>query len=153
MSSYTLFLHLPSDDRMRAHPCCNHTMSRIRFRWRRIMKMTSVTPWILGYKKFFSLYSKFRSYSFLSSLYFPYIKTKENYFVIYWRKPSEVSPRGTLTVAFMSLHNVSMCEKCLKPVNIPCRSFRKIFIFFKYFFIFRNSKSIYWRYLKHFQKF
>jgi hypothetical protein len=30
----------------------------------------NVTPWILGYKKLFALYSKFRCYSFLFSLYF-----------------------------------------------------------------------------------
>jgi hypothetical protein len=47
----------------------------------------------------------------------------ENYFVLYWRKPSEVSPRGAFVVAFMALHSVSMCEKCLKPVNISCISF------------------------------
>jgi uncharacterized metal-binding protein YceD (DUF177 family) len=48
----------------------------------------------------------------------------ENYFVIYWRKPSEMSPGGVLVGAFMSLQSVSKCERCLKHVNIPCRSFR-----------------------------
>jgi hypothetical protein len=48
----------------------------------------------------------------------------ENYFVLYWLKPTEVKPRGALVVAFIPLHSVSMCEKCLKPVNMPCKNFR-----------------------------
>jgi hypothetical protein len=65
---------------------------------------------------------KAKSDSTLLSFSFFYIKV--SYFVVYWRKPSEVNPRGTLVVAFMSLHSVSMCEKCLKHVNMSCRSFR-----------------------------
>jgi hypothetical protein len=48
----------------------------------------------------------------------------ENYFVLYWHKPSEVSPRSALVVAFMPLHGVSKCKMCLKHVNIPYRRFR-----------------------------
>jgi hypothetical protein len=35
-----------------------------------------------------------------------------------------VSPRSVLVVAFMLLHSVSKCKKCLKHVNMPCRSFQ-----------------------------
>jgi hypothetical protein len=49
---------------------------------------------------------------------------KENYVVLYWRKPGEVSPRGNLVVAFMPLHGVSKCKMCLKHVNISYRSSR-----------------------------
>jgi hypothetical protein len=48
----------------------------------------------------------------------------ENYFVLYWRKPSGMSPRGNLVVAFMSLHGVSKCKMCLKHVNISYGSVR-----------------------------
>jgi hypothetical protein len=48
----------------------------------------------------------------------------ENYFVLYWRKPGEMSPRGNLVVAFMPLHGVSKCKMCLKHVNISYRSSR-----------------------------
>jgi hypothetical protein len=34
-----------------------------------------------------------------------------------------VSPRSVMVVVFMLLHSVSKCKKCLKYVNISCRSF------------------------------
>jgi hypothetical protein len=48
----------------------------------------------------------------------------ENYFVLYWHKPSGMSPRGALVVAFMPLHGVSKCKMCLKHVSISYRSSR-----------------------------
>jgi hypothetical protein len=42
----------------------------------------------------------------------------ENYFVLYWRKPTGMSPIGTLVVAFMPLHDVSKCKMCLKHISI-----------------------------------
>jgi hypothetical protein len=47
-----------------------------------------------------------------------------SYFVIYWHKPSEVSPKDALVVVFMLLESVSKSRRCLKHVNIRCRSFR-----------------------------
>jgi hypothetical protein len=57
-------------------------------------------------------------YSLSSSLSFFFFLRMENYFVLYQRKPSGMSPRGTLVVAFMPLHGVSKCKICLKHVNI-----------------------------------
>jgi hypothetical protein len=51
-----------------------------------------------------------------------------------------MSPRGTLVVAFMSLHGVSKCKMYLKHVNISYRSARQIFIFFGIFFYFTETK-------------
>jgi hypothetical protein len=51
-----------------------------------------------------------------------------------------VSPRGALVVVFMLLEIVSKCKRCLKHVNIPCRSFRYFFIFFQVFFYFLETK-------------
>jgi hypothetical protein len=51
-----------------------------------------------------------------------------------------VSPKCDLVVTSMLLHNVSKCKKCLKHVNIPCRSFREIFIYFLIFFYFPRTK-------------
>jgi hypothetical protein len=61
----------------------------------------------------------------LSFPYFSFLFTKimESYFVIYWRKPSEVSSSGALVVASMLLHSVSKCKRSLKDVKIPSRSF------------------------------
>jgi hypothetical protein len=42
-----------------------------------------------------------------------------------------MSPRDALVVAFMQLYSVSMCERCLKHVNIPCErdnNGRKVFL-------------------------
>jgi hypothetical protein len=53
----------------------------------------------------------------------------------------------------MSLHSVCKCKSCLKHVNIPRRSLRQFFMFFRVFFsIFSKPKSIYCRYLKTFSK-
>jgi hypothetical protein len=64
----------------------------------------------------------------------------ENYFVLYWHKPSGISPRCALVVAFMLLHGVSKCKKCLKHVSISYRSSPYIFIFFRIFFYFPETK-------------
>jgi hypothetical protein len=50
----------------------------------------------------------------------------ENYFVIYWHKPSEVSSRGVLIVTFMSLHSVYECKKVSNMSNV-LRMFLEIF--------------------------
>jgi hypothetical protein len=78
----------------------------------------------LEYKISFLIYTKFRCYPLFFLHCFLLSKIVENYFVIYWRKPSEVSPRGALVVTFMPLQNVSKCKRCLKHVNIPYRGFR-----------------------------
>jgi hypothetical protein len=72
----------------------------------------------------------------------------ESSVVIYWRKPSEVSPRDALVVAFMPLHSVSKCIRCFKHVYIPCRLMllHSVSCFSEYFSIFRKPKSIYLRY-------
>jgi hypothetical protein len=46
----------------------------------------------------------------------------ESYFIIYMCKPSEVSPRGAWIVAFIPLHSVFKCKRCLKHVSVPRRS-------------------------------
>jgi hypothetical protein len=74
----------------------------------------------------------------------------ENYLVLYWHKPSGISPTCALVVAFMQLHGVSKCKKYLKHVNISYEAFGKFSYFLEYFSIFRKPKSIYLRYLKMF---
>jgi hypothetical protein len=71
-----------------------------------------VTPKILGYKTFFALYSKFYvlPYLFFTFL-FPLLK-QYRVILIY----VGVSPRSVMVVAFMLLHSVSKCKKCLKHV-------------------------------------
>jgi hypothetical protein len=73
-----------------------------------------------------------------------------NNFVLYWRKPSGISPIGALVVAFMSLHGVSKCKKCLKHVSISYRGSRWIFIFFRIFFYFSENKIYLFEVLKMF---
>jgi hypothetical protein len=82
----------------------------------------SVTPWILGYKIFFALYSKFKCYPFFIHFSFPFIKTVKSYFGLFWFYIGE-SSRSVMIVAFMMLHSVSKGNKCLKLVNMSCRSF------------------------------
>jgi hypothetical protein len=72
----------------------------------------------------------------------------ENYFVLYWLKPSGMSPRGALVVAFMPLHGVSKFKKCLKHVTISYRSSRQIFIFFGIFFYSPETKIYLFEVLK-----
>jgi hypothetical protein len=86
--------------------------------------VVTVTPWIWGYKISFLISTKFRCYTLSSSLSFLFFLKRENYFVLYYRKPSGMSPRGTLVVSFMPLHGVSKCKMCLKHVNICYRSAR-----------------------------
>jgi hypothetical protein len=64
----------------------------------------------------------------------------ENYFVLFWHKPSGMSPRGTLVISFMSLHGVSKCKMCFKHVSLCYRSSRYIFVFFEIFFYFSETK-------------
>jgi hypothetical protein len=64
----------------------------------------------------------------------------ENYFVLFWRKPSGMSPRGTLVVAFMPLHGISKCKMYLKHVNISYRSTRQNFHIFPNIFYFTETK-------------
>jgi hypothetical protein len=45
-----------------------------------------------------------------------------------------------MNVAFVLLHNVSKCKKCLNHVNISCRSLPQNFIFFLIFFYFLKFK-------------
>jgi hypothetical protein len=71
----------------------------------------------------------------------------ENYFVLYWRKPSGMSPTGTLVVAFMSLHGVSKCNMCLKHVNIFIDAFGK-FSYFRNIFLFLETKIYLFKVLK-----
>jgi hypothetical protein len=47
-----------------------------------------------------------------------------------------VSSRSVIIVAFMLLHNVSKCNKCLNHVHISCRSLLQNFIFFWRFIYF-----------------
>jgi hypothetical protein len=63
-----------------------------------------------------------------------------------------MSPRSALVVAFLLLHSVSKCKKCLKQLIYLVEVSGKIFIFFEYFSISRESKYIYLRYLKTFSK-
>jgi hypothetical protein len=81
----------------------------------------------------------------------------ESYFIIYMCKPSGMSPRGALVVAFIPLHGVSKCKRCVKHVNISYRSSRKISYFWNIFYfpktkiylfevlknIFRNPKYVF----------
>jgi hypothetical protein len=63
------------------------------------------------------------------------------------------SPKSVVVVAFMPLHSVSKCNKCLKHVNISCRSFTINFHIFLNIFLFPQiKKSNYLRYLKIFFK-
>jgi hypothetical protein len=64
----------------------------------------------------------------------------ENYFVLYYHKPSGISPRGALVVPFMPLHHVSKCN--------PIEALDRFSYFLEYFSIFRKPKSIYLRYIK-----
>jgi hypothetical protein len=64
----------------------------------------------------------------------------ESYFIIYMCKPSGMSLRGALVVAFMPLHGVYKCKMCVKHVIISYRSFREILIFFRIFFYFPETK-------------
>jgi hypothetical protein len=59
-----------------------------------------------------------------------------------------MSPSGALVAAYILLHSVSKCKKCLKHVNIHYRSFDNFHIFS----IFREPKFIYLGYLKTFSK-
>jgi hypothetical protein len=74
----------------------------------------------------------------------------ENYFVLYWRKPNGISPRGALVVAFTPLHGISKWKMCLKQVSISYRSSRKIFIFFGIFVYFSKTKIYLFKVLKMF---
>jgi hypothetical protein len=67
----------------------------------------------------------------------------DRYFAIYWRKPSEVSPRAVLFVAFIPSQSVSKCKKCLKRVNIPCRSPNNFFIVSGFFFPFPEKQNLF----------
>jgi hypothetical protein len=68
--------------------------------------------------------------------------------VIYWRKPSEVNPRGALFVAFVSSQSVSRCKICLKRVNIPYRSPNNFYIVSEYFPLFLKRKIYLFKTLK-----
>jgi hypothetical protein len=72
----------------------------------------------------------------------------ENYFVLYWCKPSGMSPRDALVGAFMPLHSVSKCKRSLKHVNIPCGAFSKFSYFFEIFFYFTEAKIYLFEVLK-----
>jgi hypothetical protein len=74
---------------------------------------------MLGYKNFFALYSKFRCYPFLYSLFFSLYQNSRELFWFYIGESS----RSVMIVAFMMLHSVSKGNKCLKHVNMSCRSF------------------------------
>jgi hypothetical protein len=74
----------------------------------------------------------------------------ENYFVLYWRKHSGMSPRDALVGAFMLLHSVSKCKRCLKHINIPCKSLRYFFYIFRIFFYFSETKIYLFEALKMF---
>jgi hypothetical protein len=68
-----------------------------------------------------------------------------------------VSPKGALVVAFMSLHSVYKCKRCLKHVNISCKTFGKFSYFWNIFYfletkiylfevlknIFKSSKNVF----------
>jgi hypothetical protein len=66
----------------------------------------------------------------------------DKYFVIYIGKPSEVSPRGALFVAFMQSQSVFKCKRCLKRVNIPCRSPNNFYIVSEYFSLFLKKQNL-----------
>jgi hypothetical protein len=50
----------------------------------------------------------------------------DNYFVLCWHKPSGISPRGALVVAFMLLHGVYECEFCLHHVKLSRGCFQEL---------------------------
>jgi hypothetical protein len=62
-----------------------------------------------------------------------------------------VSPKGALVVAFMSLHSVYKCKRCLKHVNISCKTFGK-FSYFWNIFYFLETKIYLFEVLKTFLK-
>jgi hypothetical protein len=63
------------------------------------------------------------------------------------------SPKSVVVVAFMPLHNVSKCDKCLKHDNISSRNFMVNFHIFLNIFLFPQiKKSNYLRYLNFFPK-
>jgi hypothetical protein len=66
----------------------------------------------------------------------------ESYFVIYWRKPSEVGPRGVLIVAFITLHSVYECKKFSKHVKISRECFQE-FLGPSEHFLVLNMKQIF----------
>ena len=82
------------------------------------LDMGCVTPWILGYKNLFALYSKLRCYPFFYSLLFSLYQNSRELFWFY----IGMSCKSVMIVAFMLLHSVSKCKKCLNHVNMSCRS-------------------------------
>jgi hypothetical protein len=102
-----------------------------------------VTPWIFWYKNFFALYSKFKCYPFLYSLFSLYQISRELFWFYINRSSSRV-----MIVAFMlvfpSGRSVWIMSICLVEVS------RKFLYISEYLSSFRNSKSIFLRYLKTF---
>ena len=117
--------------------------------WKLKQDRDDVTPWILGYKKFFALYSKFRCYPFLSFLHFsfPFIKTIELFCsMLAWALEVSWLLHSCCCIVFLSARSVWNMLIYLVEVS------GKFSYFSEYFSIFQNSKSIYLRYLKTFSK-